>query len=106
MEMFTQYAIKETDTFDEQLYPRVAKEIVGLRDDLREVRSIQKTPIIIAVLKDHSIKTEWLDGNKRLASLLTSGLLRTSHLELLFSSCRHNAKFLSGLEAYISTKLA
>ena len=106
MEMFTQYSIRETDAFDEQLYPRVAGEIDGLQEDLREIKSSHKTKITISLLKDHSIKTEWLEGNTRLASLLTSGLLRTSQIESLFRSSRDIAKFLSGLEAYIAKKIS
>lgn len=104
--MFTQYTINDTDFFDELKYPLVSREIDGLRHDLRKFRSYEKTKIVISMLKDHCIKTEWLDRNTQLAKLLTSGFLSTAQLESLFSSCKHNVKFTSGLEASIAAKFA
>jgi hypothetical protein len=106
MSIFTQYAIKETDNFNEVRYPLVAREIDGLQVGLRDITSVHKTGIVISLLKDHCIKTEWLDSNKQLASMLTSGSLQTSQLESLFDSCKQNRKFLSELETYIAIKLA
>lgn len=106
MGTFTKYTINETDNFDEGLYPQVAGEIEGLHGSLIAIKGTNKVSIIISLLKDHCIKTEWLDGNKQLAMLLTSGVLQTSHLESLFNSCKHNTNFTSGLEAYMSTRLA
>lgn len=103
--MFSQYAIKENDIFLEKRYPQVAKEILGLRINLREIRGMNKIGIVISMMKDHCIKTELLDGNKQLASMLTSGFLQTSHLESLFDSCRQNKRFMSELETYIALKL-
>lgn len=106
MDTFAKYTITETDNFDEHLYPQVAGEIDGLQGRLCEIKGANKVSIIISLLKDHCIKTEWLDGNKQLAWMLTSGFIPTSHVESLFSSCKHNADFLSGLESYIRTKIA
>ena len=106
MSLFTQYTIKETDSFSEDRYPRVALEVEGLQSSLREIKSDHKMEIVISLLKDHCIKTEWLDGNKQLAHMLTSGFLRTSQLEQLFDSCKQHKKFLSDLETYIATRLS
>ena len=106
MHMLTHYTINDTDYFDERQYPLVSREIDGLQNNLRKITSFDKTRIIISLLKNHSIKTEWLDRNKELARLLTSGSLPTSQLESLFSACKHNANFTSGLEAFITGKFA
>jgi len=104
--MFTQYAIKSNSSFNENVYPRVIGEIDGLQKSLRDIRSQQKSAIVISLLKDHCIKTELLDRNRQLVTILTSGFLRTSHVESLFNSCKGNLTFEAGLEAYITTKLA
>lgn len=103
--MFTPYVIKDADSFDEHLYPGITVEIDALRENLREIKGSPKTLIVISLLKDHSIKTEWLEDNKQLVARINSGSLHTTHLESLFSACKHNAKFLSGLEAYITKRL-
>ncbi|HEY3405381.1 MAG TPA: hypothetical protein VGK59_18475 [Ohtaekwangia sp.] len=103
--MFTPYVIKNEDTFDEHRYPDVAGEIDGLRESLREISSYRKTLIVISLLKDHSIRAEWLEDNKLLVALINSGSLSTTHLESLFSACKHNVKFLSGLESCITRRL-
>lgn len=104
--MVVQYSIKDTDGFDGHLFPAITTEMDVLQASLREIERAQKGRIIISMLRDHSIWTEWLDGNKQLTGLLTSGFLPTSHVESLFSSCKHNANFMSGLEAYITSRLA
>lgn len=88
MSIFIPYDIKDTDSFQESIYPSVAREINHLQVSLRDIKSNHKIGIVILLLKDHCIKTEWLDGNKQLASMLTSGFLQTSQLESLFDSCK------------------
>lgn len=104
--MLIKYNIERNASFQEQLYPNVTREMDDLKKRLHEIKSAQKTAIVISLLKDHCIKTEWLDANKQLVTLLTSGSLPTSHLESLFISCKENANFTAGLETYITTKLA
>ena len=106
MEKVVQYTVNETDNFDEFCYPQVVRQIDGLRGSLSEIKGVNKVRIIISLLKDHCVKTEWLNSNKQLASMLTSGFMATSHVESLFSSCKHNANFMSGLESYIASRLA
>ncbi len=105
MDLFTQHAIEDSDSFDENLYPSVTKEINDLQQSLLGFKSVHKVPIVISLLKDHSIKSNWLNENRQLAGRLTSGTLQTSHLESLFSSCKGKAKFMKELEAYIFSKL-
>lgn len=103
--MFSKYIIKDTDNFDELLYPGVATEVDGLKHRLLKFRSADKTRIVISMLKDHCIETTLLDGNKELTRLLTSGSLATSGLESLFESSKGNLNFRNDLETYITAKL-
>src|SRR5688572_27871760 len=104
MELFTQYIIEDSDSFNEDRYPRVADEINDLQQSLLEFKSLHKAPIVISLLKDHSIDSRWLNDDRQLAGRLTSGTLQTSHLESLFNACKGRAKFLHELEAYIFNK--
>lgn len=106
MGMFAQYAVNAIDHFDERLYPHVVGEINQLQGSLCEIHSANKARVIISLLKDHCIKTEWLDDNKQLAWMLTTGMLPTSHVESLFNCCKHNKKFLSEFENFITDKFA
>jgi hypothetical protein len=103
---FSKYLIKDSDSFDAPGYPRVVREIDDLQVSLGQIQSAYKTRIVISMLKDHSVKIEWIEGNKQLVTLLTSGSLSTSDVESLFSACKDNLKFMAALEAYISTRLA
>ena len=102
----SKYSIGENDKFSALRYPDVMSEIKGLRESLVAFDNAHKAEIVISMLKDHSIKTEWLTDNERLAKLFTSGSLATSHIESLFNSCRHNKKFTTGLEKYITDQFS
>src|SRR5690242_4962019 len=104
--MFNDYTVKDGQRFEVSLYPAIEKEITGLHDALSGIRELYKIEIIISFLKDHSLKTEWLNGNKEAAKMLTSGSLAISNLESLFNSCRNNPQFTADLEAYIKLRFA
>lgn len=99
--MISKYSIGENDRFNALRYPDVTSELDRLQKSLVAFDNAYKAEIVISMLKDHSIKTEWLIDNKLLARLFTSGSLETSHVESLFNSCRHNMKFTIGLEKHI-----
>lgn len=103
--MFSQYIIEDSDSFHEDRYPRVADEIKGLQQSLLGFKSLHKAPIVISLLKDHSIDSRWLNDNRQLAGRLTSGALQTSDLESLFNACKGKLKFRNELEAYIFSKI-
>lgn len=103
--MLKLYNIKNSDTFDASHYPDVEKEIEELTHTLVNIRSEHKAGIVISLLKDYSIKTEWLERDRELARLVRSSAVETSHLESLFSACKDKPKFLEGLETYLRLKL-
>lgn len=104
--MMSTYSIGENDKFCALRYPDVTSEIEGLQKSLVAFDSAYKAEIVISMLRDHSIKTEWLTDNKQLAKVLASGSLATSHIESLFNSCRHNMKFTTGLARHITDQFS
>lgn len=102
--MFNEYAINGEQRFREDLFPAIEKEVTDLYVALLNIREIYKIEIVISFLRYHSLKIEWLRGNKEVAKMLTSGSLAISNLESLFISCRNNAQFTDDLESYIKLK--
>jgi hypothetical protein len=103
--MYTKYSTKGAERFDELLYPGVTSEVSNLRLQLVGIESAQKAAIVISLLKDHSIRTEWLHLNRKLAKLILSGSLSTSHVESLFNACSDNPKFTKSFENFITAQL-
>jgi hypothetical protein len=103
--MFEVYTIKDTDTFDIHRYPEVESEIVIISKHLNKLQANHKSEIVISFLKDHCIRTAWLKDNAEVAKMMTSGFLNTRQTESLFNTCKHNNRFLTGFEQYISSTL-
>lgn len=103
--MYSEDDIKDASGFEERLYPAIVREVTALHQTVFEIKGVHKIEIIISFLKFHSIKMEWLAGNKEVTGLMTSGLLATTHLESLFNACKNNSQFSNSLEAYIKVKL-
>lgn len=103
--MINGYSIKTNDRFAEALYPAIAKEVKGIHHALVHTRALYKSDIVISFAKSHSLKSEWLAGNKEATQIVTSGSLAISNLESLFQSSKDNPQFTDGLEAYIRLKL-
>ena len=100
--MYNKYEIGGTEHFNQTLYPQVEEEVSVLVQNIGHIPAKHKSEILISFLKDHSIKTEWLEDNNEVARLITSGFLRTSHIESLFTSCRNNPGFLKEFEQYLN----
>ena len=83
------------------------EEVAGkLRNiKLSNVAMYYNVEIIVSFLKNHCLKTTWIEANPALARMITSGFFKTSHLESLFESCRNNKVFLNDFEEYISRLL-
>jgi hypothetical protein len=97
--------IKDNEKFSPENYPKAFHELSILNQGIAHVAIYFKVEIIISYLKDHSLKTDWVEANPALARLITSGFFNTSHLESLFESCRNNKVFLYDLEEYMSRLL-
>jgi hypothetical protein len=95
------YDIAQTERFNPDNFPSVIDELNVLNESIHSLPAAHKADIIISYLKDHSLKTEWIGANPELTGLITSNFFRTSHIELLFASCRGNATFLTGFEEHL-----
>lgn len=96
---------KDNEKFSPENYPKAFHELSVLNQGIAHVAIYFKVEIIISYLKDHSLKTDWVEANPALARLITSGFFKTSHLESLFESYRNNKVFLYDLEEYMSRLL-
>jgi hypothetical protein len=99
------YHVGNNEQFSSANFPNVALELTALNEGISHIPIYFKGEILISYLKDHSLKTDWIDANPALAKLVTSGFLKTSHIEALFESCRRNKPFLSDFEAYMNKQL-
>jgi hypothetical protein len=97
--------IKDNEKFNPANYPKAFYELSVLSQGLEHISIYFKVEIIISYLKDHSLKTDWVEANPALSRMVTSGFFKTSHLESLFESCRNNKAFLKDFEDHISKKL-
>jgi hypothetical protein len=97
--------IKDNEKFDPANYPRAFQELSVLIQGIAHIAIYFKVEIIISYLKDHSLKTDWVEGNPALSRMITSGFFKTSQLESVFNSCRNNKAFLKDFEDHISKKL-
>jgi hypothetical protein len=98
--------IGDVDKFNAEDYPNMAAELTTMISDLHHIPVYYKKDIVVAYLKDHSVKTEWINANPNLVKLMTSGTLTTGHLEKLFEGCRWNAGFRTQYERYIKQRLS
>lgn len=103
--MFNKYNIKPTDRFNQNQYPEIVQEITQIHRGVAEVHETNKNDIVVSFLKDHCIKTAWLDGNVETTRIMRSGTVTSGHIESLFDSCRYNSGFSNDLEQYIRARL-
>lgn len=97
-------SIGDLEVFNPENYPDVITELKAMLTVIDRIPLYYKREIIISYLKDHSIKTNWMEANPELATLMVSGSLKTSSIEALFESCRWNKSFRSNFETYIKQK--
>jgi hypothetical protein len=97
--------IKGNEKFDPANYPKAFYELSVLIQGIAHIAIYFKVEIIISYLKDHSLRTEWVEANPALSRMITSGFFKTLNLETLFESCRNNKVFLHDFEDHISKKL-
>jgi hypothetical protein len=97
--------VKDYEKFSPANYPKAFHELSVLNQGISHIAIYFKVEIIISYLKDHSLKTAWIEANPALTRMLTCGFFKTSHLESLFESCRNNKVFLYDFEEYISRLL-
>lgn len=97
--------IKDYEKFSAANYPKAMHELTALNQGISHISIYFKVEIILSYLKDHSLKTDWVEANPALARMITCGFFKTSHLESLFESCRKNKVFLNDFEEHIGRQL-
>ena len=101
----SRYIIKDNEQFNPENHPSAVYELSNLKQGISHTNIYYKVEIIVSFLKDHCLKTAWIEANPALAQMITSGFFKTSHLESLFESCRNNKAFCNDFEEYISRQL-
>jgi hypothetical protein len=99
------YHIRQSDSFRVDLYSEVVAEMMELKRRSTEMNTPCKAQVVISFLRNHSITSRWLESDRDICKLMTSGTLQISYLESLFDGCRHDQKFLEGFESYIKKQL-
>jgi hypothetical protein len=97
--------INAYERFTPANHPIAIYELSALNQGISHTAIYFKVEIILSYLKDHCLKTDWIEANPALTRMVTSGFFKTSHLESLFESCRTNKVFLDDLENYITSQL-
>jgi hypothetical protein len=103
--MYHKYTINHTDRFDRQFYPLVVQEVDILQATIAKVVNRNRNDIVISFLKDHAIRTAFLQGNNEIVDMMISGSLSTLHIESLFDACRNNETFRDEFERFIRLQL-
>jgi hypothetical protein len=93
------------DKFEPENYPHVVAEVSGLVKMIRNTSIYFRTDIILSYLRDRSIRTEWIEANPAIASLMIQETQPVSNVEKLLASCRWNKTFRNDLERYIRKEL-
>jgi hypothetical protein len=97
--------IKDYEKFSPANYPKAFHELSILIQGISQIAIYFKVEIIISYLKNHTLKTDWVEANPALTRMITSGFFKTPQLESLFESCRNNKAFLTDFEGHISREL-
>ncbi|WP_207515200.1 hypothetical protein [Longitalea luteola] len=97
--------VKEFEQFSPRNFPDAMNELSVINQGIADIPRYFRVEIIVSYLKDHALRTDWVEANPGLARLMTTGFFKTSQLESLFDFCRNNKTFLDDLEDHISQKL-
>lgn len=93
--------VDNTHKFAPENYPEFVKELNEIKLLSSSVPHEGKGDIIISFFKTHSITNHLLKTNPELAAMATSGRFKSTNIESLLASHRHNKHFLHDVEEYI-----
>jgi hypothetical protein len=97
------YDIKNDETFDQLKYGEISQELDRISRAIFFLPGNHKSDIVISFLKDHTIRKDYLETNKRVIEKIISTSLPTCCTEALFNSCQNNPNFLRDFENFIKT---
>jgi hypothetical protein len=95
------YVVADGERFTFGNFPEVAEEVHAIRKRLTHKPPYHKCEMVIGFLRDHSLKTRWIQINPDVAGMLTTGKLTSGNIEALFEACRINSLFRAEYEGYI-----
>ncbi|HEX4876586.1 MAG TPA: hypothetical protein VFV31_07935 [Chitinophagaceae bacterium] len=101
MNRYKQYNIKESDRFEPAIYHKVRDELHPIFKAITDLPARNKELIVLCFLKNHSLKTEWLQDNPEVIKLFTEGRFQTTHIDHLYESGKNNSRFIQSFEDYI-----
>ena len=102
---YKKYLVKADDHFEEVNFPRLQDDMDAIKASIAALPEEFTKEIIIAFVRDRSIKDELKEGNPLVAELVNSKSLPLECLEGLFDSSGKNEMFRLELETYIRKKL-
>ena len=94
-------AIAPGARFHQTNYPQLSEELTVIESKSADMPFIYKPGLLIAYARDHSMDEKWMDANPPFAHLLLSGTLPLHGMDQLFTRCRRQPLFRSGLESFI-----
>jgi hypothetical protein len=96
------YSITDADRFDAYHYSTVTDEVAFIVKQIAGMLPVYKADIIISYFKDHSLKNTWIIANPLLSNLVTSNVLPSFNIEVLFDASRTNPAFRTQFEAFLT----
>lgn len=97
--------IQHNNSFDPKDFPEVCEELESIKKSIVHEPVYFKVEILVSFIRNHCLRTGWIDANPSLSKMLTSGALKISLLEALFASGKKNSNFLTTLENYIRRQI-
>ena len=93
------------DIFNHNNAPEMVKELSIINERVAHTPVYFKSEIIIAYLKDHCIKSDWIAANPELVKIMLSNRFATKHIESLFEISRMKQEYRCDFENYIKKQL-
>lgn len=101
---YSRFLIKEHDQFVPYDFPQIEADLDVLVTSMAKLPSLENKEMLLSFVKDHSMRTEWVNANPVLAEMISTNTLPVKNLEALFASCRRNPPFRTQLEEYITQR--
>jgi hypothetical protein len=103
--LYKKYDIQLSEAFLPENYPEMVSELAVMNKQIQSYPIYYKENIVISYFKDHSLNKDWIEANVKLAKMVTSNTMKSSHMESLFEACRKNKSFLIDFESYIKKEI-
>lgn len=89
------------ETFSPNLFPSLDKDILLIKEKLREINSAYAIEIILSFARDHSIKKDWAIENPEVTELVVNNKIPIGVIKQLFNRSKDNFSFRKDFEEYL-----